>query len=43
MKYYYQKKKPFFKRFIALISALVIVLVCFTGKMVELQIVNADT
>ena len=43
MKYYYQKRKPFYKRFIALICILSITLACFSGKMVELQVVNADT
>ncbi len=42
MKYYYQKRKPFHKRFIALICILAITLACFSGKMAELQLVNAD-
>ena len=42
MKYYYQKRKPFYKRFIALICILAITLACFSGKMAELQLVNAD-
>ncbi len=41
MKYYYQKRKPFFNRFIALICVLVITFVCFGAKIAELQIVNA--
>ncbi len=42
MKYYYQKRKPFYTRFIALICVLVITLLCFSGKMAELQLVNAE-
>lgn len=43
MKYYYQKKKPFYKRFGAMICILTITLACFSGKMAEMQLVNADT
>ena len=42
MKYYYQKKKPFYKRFISMICVLAIILAAFSGKLAELQIVNAE-